>query len=690
MMPKANKLIRESSPYLLQHAHNPVEWQAWGEEALIQAKKEDKPILLSIGYAACHWCHVMEHESFEDDEVAKIMNENYVCIKLDREERPDIDQIYMDAIQTMGLNGGWPLNVFLMPNQKPFYGGTYFPKKNWLEILDKVAMAFQSSRKELDESAEKFAQALNAPEGKKLGLGTLEADSFTENILSQAYQNLSKFIDWDNGGTLGAPKFPMPVIWRFLMNYASHSQNPEAKKALEFTLTSMADGGIYDQVGGGFARYSVDAEWFAPHFEKMLYDNGQLISLYANAYRFTKNPYFKEIFEDSIKFSVREIMDPYCRFHSALDADSEGEEGKFYTWTYQELVQILGEEASSVMKFYNATENGNWENGRNILFRHTNIKDFCKAEKLDPSQFEAQLKTAKTKLLDAREDRIRPALDDKILTGWNALQTKGICDAYKGHQDEKYKAIAQDNFVFLSEFAWQGNQLYRTFKNDQAKIKAYLEDYALTIQASLALFEITADAKALHFAETLANYTIKNFYDEKEKLFFYTDSASEELIARKKEIFDNVIPSSNSVMIENLHWLGILKGNSGFTEISEQMLKQIQHLLPREPKFLANYASAYALKAYRSFDVVIVGKDAKEIQKELWAHYLPNAFIMAIQEENDALLVWKGKEVINTKTTIYVCENNACQQPVYSVEDAVAQMKQSMNGSLAEDKKRND
>ena len=407
----------------------------------------------------------------------------------------------------------------------------------------------------------------------------------------------------------------------------------------------------------------------------MLYDNGQLISLYADAFRFTENPYFKEIFEDSIRFSVREIMDPYCRFYSALDADSEGEEGKFYTWTYEELIKILGEDAKPVLKFFNAKEEGNWENNRNILFRHSSIEDFCIAEKLDLENFENQLKSAKDQLLEAREERIRPAMDDKILTGWNALQMKGICDAYKAHQDEKYKAIAQDNFVFLSEFVWDGNHLFRSFKNDQIKIKGYLEDYALTIQASLALFEITADSKTLDFAEKLANYTIQNFYDEKEKLFFYTDKLSEELIARKKEIFDNVIPSSNSIMIENLHWLGILKGNSRFTEISEQMLKQIQHLLPREPKFLANYASTYALKAYRSYDIVIVGKKAEEFQKALWGQYLPNTFIMAIPEESNEQLVWKGKEIINTKTTIYVCENNACQQPVYTVEDALDQIR---------------
>ncbi|WMN07001.1 thioredoxin domain-containing protein [Marivirga arenosa] len=671
-MPKPNKLIHETSPYLLQHAYNPVEWQAWNEEALNRARAEDKPILLSIGYAACHWCHVMEHESFEDNEVANVMNENYICIKLDREERPDIDQIYMDAIQNMGLNGGWPLNVFLMPDQKPFYGGTYFPKHKWLEILDKVAIAFQNSRKQLAESADKFSKALNVSEVEKLNLGINKDHNFDNSVLIQAYQKLSESFDWDNGGTLGAPKFPMPVIWQFLMQYAFHSKNPEAKKALEFTLESMADGGIYDQIGGGFARYSVDAEWFAPHFEKMLYDNGQLISLYADAYRFTKNPYFKEVFEDSIKFMVRELMDPNCRFYSALDADSEGVEGKFYTWTYNELKNHINENEEPVLKFLNVEKEGNWENGVNILFRHTSIESFCKAENLDSSNFKETFNSVKDKLLDQREERIRPALDDKILTGWNALQLKGLCDAYKAHKDEKYKAIALDNFVFLSEFVWDGTVLYRSFKNDQAKIKAYLEDYALTIQALISLFEITSDLKVLNFAEMLANYTIENFYDEKEKLFFYTDKNSETLIARKKEIFDNVIPSSNSIMIQNLHWLGILKGNSAFTDISNEMLKQTQHLIAREPKFLSNWASAFILKSYPSYDVVIVGKDAKKIQRELWQHYLPNAFCMAIEEENNDELVWKGKEIINTKTSIYVCENNACQYPVFTAEDAIA------------------
>ncbi|WNB18815.1 thioredoxin domain-containing protein [Marivirga arenosa] len=671
-MPKPNKLIHETSPYLLQHAYNPVEWQAWNEEALNRARAEDKPILLSIGYAACHWCHVMEHESFEDNEVANVMNENYICIKLDREERPDIDQIYMDAIQNMGLNGGWPLNVFLMPDQKPFYGGTYFPKHKWLEILDKVAIAFQNSRKQLAESADKFSKALNVSEVEKLNLGINKDHNFDNSVLIQAYQKLSESFDWDNGGTLGAPKFPMPVIWQFLTQYAFHSKNPEAKKALELTLESMADGGIYDQIGGGFARYSVDAEWFAPHFEKMLYDNGQLISLYADAYRFTKNPYFKEVFEDSIKFMVRELMDPNCRFYSALDADSEGVEGKFYTWTYNELKNHINENEEPVLKFLNVEKEGNWENGVNILFRHTSIESFCKAENLDSSNFKETFNSVKDKLLDQREERIRPALDDKILTGWNALQLKGLCDAYKAHKDEKYKAIALDNFVFLSEFVWDGTLLYRSFKNDQAKIKAYLEDYALTIQALISLFEITSDLKVLNFAEKLANYTIENFYDEKEKLFFYTDKNSETLIARKKEIFDNVIPSSNSIMIQNLHWLGILKGNSAFTDISNEMLKQTQHLIAREPKFLSNWASAFILKSYPCYDVVIVGKDAKKIQRELWQHYLPNAFCMAIEEENNDELVWKGKEIINTKTSIYVCENNACQYPVFTSEDAIA------------------
>ncbi len=384
-MPSNNKLHEESSPYLLQHANNPVNWQAWNEAALKQAITEDKPIILSIGYSACHWCHVMEHESFEDEEVAKLMNENYICIKVDREERPDVDQIYMDAVQAMGLNGGWPLNVFLMPNQKPFYGGTYFPKPNWMELLDKVATAFQTNRKKLSESADNFAVALNTKESARINFNLSTDYTFDKSIVHKAYEKLLKFIDWDNGGITGAPKFPMPVIWEFLLKYALITKNEQALKALSHTLTEIGNGGIYDQIGGGFARYSVDAEWFAPHFEKMLYDNGQLISLYAKAATALADNRYQEIVAQSIAFTNRELQNDRNGFFSALDADSEGIEGKYYTWTQTDFDEVLNADdtiAKLLKAFYNVTADGNWEDGRNILFRHSNITDFAKQHKV--------------------------------------------------------------------------------------------------------------------------------------------------------------------------------------------------------------------------------------------------------------------------------------------------------------------
>ncbi len=674
-MPKANKLIHETSPYLLQHAYNPVNWQAWNSTALEEAKRTDKPILLSIGYAACHWCHVMEHECFEDEEVARVMNENFICIKLDREERPDIDQIYMDAIQNMGLNGGWPLNVFLMPNQKPFYGGTYFPKKNWLGLLDNVALAYQKDKQKLSESADNFALAINSSEAEKLDFGQAKDNDFNESTLDAAFLQFEKFMDWDLGGTVGAPKFPMPVIWQFLSRYAALSNSARASKAVDFTLQSIAQGGIYDQIGGGFARYSVDAEWFAPHFEKMLYDNGQLISLYANQYRLTKNAYFNNVIEESIQFIERELMDASGGFYSALDADSEGEEGKFYVWTFEEWKNTLKDDHELMAKFFNIIPEGNWEKGVNIPYRHTSEAAFCKAEKIELASFESTLLNSKNKLLEARAEKVRPGLDDKILCGWNALMLKGLCDAYKANSNISFLRLAENNYQFLIDNMLAGRKLFRNFKNGKATIDAYLEDYALCIQAFISYSEITGDLGALEKAGELADYTIENFFDETEQLFYYTDKQSEKLIARKKEIFDNVIPSSNAVMVENLHWLSILSGNSRYMKISDAMLKQIQHLIPREPKYLSNWASAYSLKAYTSYDVVILGPLAKDFQQKLWSDYLPNILILAIESHNSDLPVLKGKDLVEGKTTIFVCENNACQKPVHSVVEALDQLK---------------
>ncbi|GAA5037252.1 hypothetical protein GCM10011506_33380 [Marivirga lumbricoides] len=674
-MPEANKLIHETSPYLLQHAYNPVNWQAWNAESLKEAQTLDKPILLSIGYAACHWCHVMEHECFEDEEVAQIMNENFVCIKLDREERPDVDQIYMDAIQTMGLNGGWPLNVFLMPDQKPFYGGTYFPKKNWMSLLDNVAVAYQKNRDKLAESADNFAEALSTSEIAKLQVADNNKVSFSATSLSETYKQLSKYFDEDNGGTIGAPKFPMPVIWRFLTKYASLNNHKSATDHFSFTLSAMAQGGIYDQVGGGFARYSVDAEWFAPHFEKMLYDNGQLISLYANAYRFTRQQYFHLILKESIDFVKRELMHENGGFYSALDADSEGEEGKFYVWTKEEWQEVLGDDAELLAKFYNILPQGNWEKGWNIPFQHSNAEAFCKAEVIDLDLFLQKLKKAKKKLLQKRSNRVRPGLDDKMLCGWNALMLTGLCDAYKADNNEEYLQMARGNFEFIISKLLKGNKLHRNYKNGKSTLDAYLEDYALTIQAFIAYAEVSGNLDALHKARELADYTLANFYDEAEKLFYYTDAQSEKLIARKKEIFDNVIPASNSVMMENLHWLGILSAGSDYLEISDTMLQQVEHFISKEPRYMSNWASAATLKVHNTYDVVIIGPEAKNMQQQMWAQFHPNALILAREEPTEIASVFKGRELLNQQTTIFVCQMNACQKPVNTVGEAIEQLK---------------
>lgn len=672
-MAKANRLIHESSPYLLQHAHNPVDWQAWGKEALAQAQKEDKPILLSIGYSACHWCHVMEHESFEDETVAEIMNNHFVCIKLDREERPDIDQIYMDAIQHMGLNGGWPLNVFLMPNQKPFYGGTYFPKPKWIELLESVAVAYQKNKDKLGESAEQFAAALNQSEAEKLDFGQLKEQDFTEQDLAVTFEMLKKFFDQDQGGTLGAPKFPMPVIWEFLTTYHQLTDDKEALAHLALTLNEMANGGIYDQIGGGFARYAVDAEWFAPHFEKMLYDNGQLISIYANGFLATKNNRYAEVVAETIDFCERELKAEKGGYHAALDADSEGVEGKYYTWTYQEWQDVLGTESDLLAQYYGIEPSGNWENGVNIPYLKSSLDDFARLKNISPDAFKKQLSNAKALLLQKRAERVRPGLDNKILSGWNGLLLKGLCDAHKALPANGYDRLAFDLADFLiSQFIHNG-KLFRTY-TDHNKLPGYLEDYAAVIQGLLSAFELSSHKQYLDTAQQLSQYCIDHFFDEQEQLFHYTDANGEALIARKKEIFDNVIPSSNAIMAENLHWLSIYSGDDRFHTISNEMLKQVKHIIRKEPRYMAKWAHVLSLKLRATKEIIIMGENAKAEQQTFWQHHFPNVCVLASQQPDDNLTIFKGRTAINNQTTFYVCENRACKLPVHSLNEALKQL----------------
>ncbi|MDO1445242.1 thioredoxin domain-containing protein [Rhodocytophaga aerolata] len=673
-----NKLISESSPYLLQHAYNPVNWYPWGEEALQKAQAEDKPIIVSIGYSACHWCHVMERECFENEQIAQIMNQHFVCIKVDREERPDVDAIYMDAVQAMGVHGGWPLNAFLMPDMKPFYGGTYFPPKDWAQILLNIANAYPTHKAELAESAEQFAESIALSEIQKYRLGGKESSFTVEELRTMFGQVATKF-DPIKGGTGKAPKFPMPSIYLFLLHYYHITQDAQALAHVKLTLDQMAFGGIYDQIGGGFARYSVDEHWFAPHFEKMLYDNGQLVSLYAEAYNATREILYKEAVYQTIGFVRRELTSPEGGFYSALDADSEGEEGKFYVWTAQDWqqalqeVDLLGIPADVFTQYYHITTQGNWEHGNNILYREATEEAFAQAQGIDSQLFKKANQLLQAHLLSIREERIRPGLDDKILCSWNGLMLKGLVDAYKVFGEPSFLDMALQNANFLKTYMRSGNQLYHSYKNGKTTIAGYLEDYAFVMDAYIALYEATFDEDWLHEAKALAKYVVANFYDEKEKLFFFTDIHAEKLIARKKEIFDNVIPASNSAMAKNLHKLGLLLDIPTYTEIVDSMLAPVKKLILSDPQYMSNWASLAAFRAQSTAEIAIVGPEAEIFRKELEQYYYPNKVVAGTFVESWLPLL-ENRGVVGGKTTVYVCYNKTCKLPVYSVIDAIHQL----------------
>jgi uncharacterized protein YyaL (SSP411 family) len=667
-----NRLAHETSPYLLQHAHNPVDWYPWGPEALAKAQAEQKPIIVSIGYAACHWCHVMERESFENEQVARVMNECFVCIKVDREERPDVDQIYMDAVQAMGIQGGWPLNVMLTPEAKPFYGGTYFAPGNWVKLLENIAQAYAGEhRAELDGSAERFAQVIQTSELEKYGATGAGAVVNDEEFKLLAY-NLGLRYDRERGGTNRAPKFPMPSIWRFLLRAHHISGSQQVLSQVTLTLREMAWGGIYDQVGGGWARYSVDAEWLVPHFEKMLYDNGQLLSLYSEAYQVTRDPLYREVVLQTVAWVRRELTNPEGGFYSSLDADSEGEEGKFYVWKREELQQILGEEELLAAAYYNCTGVGNWEHGNNILHRRQSDADFAAAHGLEPDVLTKLVHGWQKKLLAARAQRVRPGLDDKVLTGWNGLMLSGLVAAYRAFGEAELLELALRNAAFLQENLRQGPCLYRTWKNGRATINGFLEDYTLVIEAYISLYEATFTESWLREAEALMGYALTNFFDPAEQQFFYTDANAEPLIARKKELFDNVIPGSNSVMANNLLRLGRHLENTRYQELATAMLSQVQSLVAKEPQHLTNWASLYVALLRPGAEVAISGPQAERFRRELSQHFLPND-ILAGTLTTSALPLLEGRNT-TPKTTIYVCRNRACQLPVHSVSEALEQL----------------
>ncbi len=673
---QANRLLNESSPYLKQHAFNPVDWYPWGEEALTKARIEDKPIILSIGYSACHWCHVMERESFEDQQIADIMNRYFVSIKLDREERPDIDQIYMDAIQAMGVPGGWPLNMFLTPEQEPFYGGTYFPPPRWRQVLESVASAYQNHREQLQSSAKKFRQALTVSAVEKYGLSE-KSKAPTNDLLKKASTKIKEHFDRQEGGTRKAPKFPMPVIWNFLLHAHSTSPDEENLQQVYLTLDKMALGGIYDHLGGGFARYSVDAKWFAPHFEKMLYDNAQLISLYSLAYASSQKPLYKKIVFESIEFLNRELKDSGGAFYAALDADSEGQEGKFYTWTYNEFAELVNPEADYLLNYFGVLPEGNWEEGRNILHQSLDDEAFVSKYGLDLTWMQNTNLLYRDKLLEARKKRVAPGLDDKILCGWNGLVIKALIDAYAVFGESKFLGMALNCGEYLESTLRVGDQLLRLHSDSDQKTTGYLEDYATVIQGYLGIYQTTFEEKWLYRAQNLTRYTLDNFWDDREDLFFYTDKSSQSLIARKKEIFDNVIPASNSIMAQNLVLLGTILDMPKYLNTAHKMVAKVTPLMESDPLYLSNWGIAINYLTSPLAEVVISGESAEGLRKVLAAHFHPNRVIMGSKEPSTLPLL--ADKTPERDAKIYICFDKTCKLPTSDPQEAIAQLATSVN-----------
>jgi len=662
-----NKLIDETSPYLQQHAHNPVNWYPWGQEALDKARNENKIIIVSIGYAACHWCHVMEHESFEDEEVSGFMNEYFVSIKVDREERPDIDQIYLTAVQLLTDKGGWPLNCIALPDGRPVYGGTYFSKERWLDMLKQVSGFITNYPDKAEEQANFLTEGVQSNE---MIYKNSENSVFLLNDLEDIFSIWKNNIDFNNGGYGNAPKFPMPVSLQFLLQFNYLTQQKDALKAVLITLNKMADGGIYDHVGGGFSRYSTDEIWKVPHFEKMLYDNAQLVSLYAAAFQKTKDPDYKRIVTETLDFIFRELTSPEGGFYSSLDADSEEEEGKFYTWTYDELKTLLGSDSQMFIEYYHVTENGNWENSKNILLKSGENKQLITRYKITETELEKRVSDAKKRMLFERSLRTRPATDDKILASWNALMLRAYVDAYRIFNRDEYLIRALRNAEFInSNLKTVDKGLYRSYKDGKAVTKAFLDDYAFTIQAFISLYQATFNEYWLNKARLLTDYVIDHFYDPLSGMFYFTSDLNPSLIARKMEISDNVISSSNSEMAKNLFILGKYFYNDEYVKYSRKMMNNIKSHALNGEYYYANWDILMSWFAVEPYFVAIVGDEYELKRKEFDTNYLPNVFFSGGKDEGNLMLL-EGKYKPG-QTTIFVCQNNSCRMPVTEVIDAL-------------------
>ncbi|WP_184549387.1 thioredoxin domain-containing protein [Mucilaginibacter sp. FT3.2] len=666
-----NKLANSTSPYLLQHANNPVDWYPWGKEALDKAKAENKLILVSIGYSACHWCHVMEHESFEDEAVATVMNEYFVCIKVDREERPDVDQIYMSAVQLMSGRGGWPLNCICLPDQRPIYGGTYFRKNDWTSLLFNLADFYKQKPDEAEEYAVRLTDGIQKYESVQF---IAEQAEYTKDDLTPIADNWKRYFDKYEGGTGNAPKFPMPNNWQLLMRYAHLAKDEEIAKQVKLTLHKMAFGGIYDHIGGGFARYSVDGRWHVPHFEKMLYDNAQLITLYSEAYTWQPDELYKQVVDEIIHFAITELASPDMGFYSALDADSEGVEGKFYIFTKTEIEEILGHDTDLFCIYYHITEDGNWEEEHsNVLFRKETDEQLAAKLGLGVDDMLSQIKTSREKVLEARSHRIRPGLDNKILASWNGLMLKGLCEAYRAFEKPEYLALALKNADFiLKNLLGQNGRLSRVYGSpvtDGIPV-AFLDDYANIIDGLIALYEVTFNEYWLKQAKALTDTAIAHYYDEANGIFFYTADDDEQLIARKSEIMDGVTPASNSAMARNLKKLGLLFDNENYAAVSAQLLRNIMPQLAKYGTAYSNWTMLLLDEIFGIYEVAITGSEAEPVRKELENNYIPNKIILGGTKGSLPLL----QDKFGKSTQIFVCIDKTCGLPANNTAQALKQM----------------
>ena len=678
-----NRLASETSPYLLQHAENPVDWYPWGEEALNRAREEDRPILLSIGYSACHWCHVMERESFENDDIAAVMNEHFVNIKVDREERPDLDAVYMEAVQMLTGSGGWPMTVFLTPEGRPFYGGTYFPPDDrpgmpgFPRLLAAASQAYHTNKSEIDRVTRQLSEQMGRTGQMPRGFTPL-----TTEVMHNAYSQLATQFDHLNGGFGNAPKFPQPMTPEFLLRYYRHGFNVRALEMVELTLQKMAYGGMYDQVGGGFHRYSTDAYWLVPHFEKMLYDNALLARLYLHAWQITGNPLYRRITEETLDYVLREMTDPAGGFYSAQDADSEGVEGKFFVWTPDELRPLLGDDAELVMGYYGVSERGNFE-GSNILNVPRPPADYASQRGVSERALSEAIARARATLLEVRERRIHPLLDDKVLTSWNGLMLRAFAEAGAALERSDYLDAARSNAAFLLENMRDANgRILRTWRNGEAKLLGYLEDYSCLADGLLSLHEATLEPRWLQEAVAVADGMNALFWDDPVGGFYDTGSDHEQLVIRPRDVFDNAQPCGGSVATEVLLRLGVITGDDGYSSRGATPLRALQQLLGRAPGATGYWLGALDFYVSLPREIVIVGPpDADSTQsllREVSARFMPNKVAVGLSDpanpplKNSPLL--EQRVMQDGQPTAYVCENYACQLPVTDAAALAAQL----------------